>query len=215
MNVKEDCEYFAIDSADTIYGSCWEGYYASEDSGDNWTQTSTLHGYMFRKPIVVTSDGHLYSSIAGVWKSEDGGYNWTQIPTEVFVHYTIMESRIFVGSDDRVYATSGSVYALVEEKATSVDDVPLESHPNPLFATNYPNPFRHTTIITFQISMPEHVQIEILDILGRRVKILLDQLVNPGQHEVRLDGAGMTPGTYYARIRSLTHADIHKMVLLD
>ena len=52
---------------------------------------------------------------------------------------------------------------------------------NVLKASNYPNPFSTETTITFNVENEEHVKVEVYDLLGRKVSILLDELVSGNQ----------------------------------
>lgn len=52
---------------------------------------------------------------------------------------------------------------------------------NALKASNYPNPFSTETTITFNVENEEHVKVEVYDLLGRKVSILLDELVSGNQ----------------------------------
>ena len=84
---------------------------------------------------------------------------------------------------------------------------------------NYPNPFNPTTTIVFDIPEASRVKIEIYDLLGNRVRGLVDDTYAPGHHQISWDGrtgSGQyaSAGIYFARLSHGT--DIHqiKMVLL-
>lgn len=51
-----------------------------------------------------------------------------------------------------------------------------------------PNPFGERTTIQFHIARPGRVRFEIFDVRGRRIRVLLDQALQPGGHEVTWDG---------------------------
>ncbi len=52
---------------------------------------------------------------------------------------------------------------------------------------NSPNPFHSTTSIPFVLVNPAHVLIELFDMQGRKIAILLDGYREPGTHEVELN----------------------------
>ncbi len=67
---------------------------------------------------------------------------------------------------------------------------------------NYPNPFNTTTTIRFELPQASHVILEIYDLLGRRVKSLIDGDRKPGYHTCQWDGRtedgiAVTSGIYY------------------
>jgi hypothetical protein len=67
---------------------------------------------------------------------------------------------------------------------------------------NYPNPFREATTIRFTLPAPEHVTLEVFDLLGRRVATLVDAPMTPGRHEVTLEGTGLADGLYVYSLSS-------------
>jgi hypothetical protein len=80
---------------------------------------------------------------------------------------------------------------------------------------NYPNPFNSATNITFALSYPGNVTMAVYDILGRVVKTLTDEQLQPGAYTLTWDASGVASGIYYYRMstsdgRSLTR----KMILL-
>ncbi len=64
---------------------------------------------------------------------------------------------------------------------------------------NYPNPFNAGTVIPFVVAgaQSQAVRLQIIDILGRQVRVLLDGTAEPGRHEIAWDGAD-THGRYAA-----------------
>ena len=70
---------------------------------------------------------------------------------------------------------------------------------------NYPNPFRTSTTITYEVEQPGSVTVTVYDALGRKVKTLVDARQPVGSHAVVWDGrdAGGQPvaaGTYFYRL---------------
>lgn len=53
---------------------------------------------------------------------------------------------------------------------------------------NYPNPFNPTTTISYTISQQGPVVIEVINVLGQRVRTLVSEVEQPGHHEVLWDG---------------------------
>jgi len=85
---------------------------------------------------------------------------------------------------------------------------------------NRPNPFNAETVINYQVPEAAHVKIEIFNLLGQRLKILVDQVYNPGTYNViwnGKDGMGSAVGSgiYVYRMRTKTFTSIKKMVLVQ
>ena len=79
---------------------------------------------------------------------------------------------------------------------------------------NYPNPFNPSTQIAFALPVASHVRIEVSDILGSRVGILVDELKQPGRYVTDFDGAGLPSGIYLCRMRAGNTVLNRKMLLL-
>ncbi len=79
---------------------------------------------------------------------------------------------------------------------------------------NYPNPFNPATTFSFSIPESEHVTLEILDILGRRVTVLVDETLEAGHHEVPFDASGLASGVYLYRLAAGENRAARKMILL-
>jgi hypothetical protein len=81
-------------------------------------------------------------------------------------------------------------------KLVSVD----ESSPNTVslfnLFQNYPNPFNPNTKIQFFIPEAGKVKIDVFNILGQRVKNLLDKELQSGDYDVDFDGTGLASGMY-------------------
>ena len=65
---------------------------------------------------------------------------------------------------------------------------------------NHPNPFRHTTTITFTLFRSGFVDLKVYDIDGRIVKTLITRHMTPGSYEVQFDATTLPSGTYLCRM---------------
>jgi len=81
-------------------------------------------------------------------------------------------------------------------------------------ATNYPNPFRGSTQIGFDLPDPVHVKIEIYDLLGHKIKTLINKRMAPGYHEVEFRPESLSPGVYFFRIEAGAYKDTQKMIFM-
>ena len=84
---------------------------------------------------------------------------------------------------------------------------------------NYPNPFNATTILHYDIPEPADVKIVIYDILGRRVKELVNQTQYYGYKKIIWDGKDdmgvlVAAGVYFFRTELGPLSETRKMVLL-
>ncbi len=84
---------------------------------------------------------------------------------------------------------------------------------------NYPNPFNPETKIQFQTKNQMHVKINIYNIKGQKIKSLLDDNVDKGNHFILWDGTNneqqkVSSGIYFYRFESKEKNEIKKMLLV-
>ena len=79
---------------------------------------------------------------------------------------------------------------------------------------NYPNPFNAITNIRFSLQNRNIVKVKVYDTIGREVVTLLDEVKNPGIHEINFDGKGLTSGVYFYKMQVGNSARVRKLILI-
>ena len=84
---------------------------------------------------------------------------------------------------------------------------------------NYPNPFNPTTVIEYALPKASLVKIQIYNILGQKVRNLVDELQEPGYKTIYWDGKDdrgneVSSGVYFYRIEAKDFVKCKKMTLL-
>lgn len=80
--------------------------------------------------------------------------------------------------------------------------------------SNYPNPFNPATTIRYDLPTAAHVQIEIFDTLGRKLRTLVDGQQAAGRHDISFDASGLSGGIYIYRLRAGDFTDAGTMLLV-
>jgi hypothetical protein len=65
---------------------------------------------------------------------------------------------------------------------------------------NYPNPFNPSTRIPFSVAREERIALEVYNILGQRVAVLAQGVMQPGAYQVDFDARGLASGVYVYRL---------------
>ncbi|MDI6403074.1 T9SS type A sorting domain-containing protein [Balneolaceae bacterium ANBcel3] len=79
---------------------------------------------------------------------------------------------------------------------------------------NYPNPFNSSTFITYQISLESHVRLEIYDVLGREVAVLVDEVQSTGRYTRGFDAGNLSSGVYLYRLTVGGLVETRQMTLI-
>ena len=83
----------------------------------------------------------------------------------------------------------------------------------------HPNPFNPTTTIQFHLAEREIVSLQLYDVLGRRVRTLVDGDAREGAHSIQWDGKTSTgidvaAGTYFANMKTGNSVKTIKLLLV-
>ncbi|MEK6570404.1 MAG: FlgD immunoglobulin-like domain containing protein, partial [Bacteroidota bacterium] len=163
--------------------------------------------------IVRRFDG---SELTNAWVLQ-GGANYTNYITNEPVTGTPIV---------RVIGSSGGIevarsrFSLGRGFITDVETIPIGIPTEYALSQNYPNPFNPTTLINFDLPKQSPVRLEIYDMLGQKVKTLINgEVMDPGYYKVTWNGTNQSgttvaSGVYYYRIVADKFASLKKMLLL-
>ncbi len=113
-----------------------------------------------------------------------------------------------------------SFYPIFLKGALEVREVNAPATPKVFsLSQNYPNPFNPKTVIRFGLPKDSWVNLDIYNVLGQRVRALVDERLSAGMKEVEWDGKDdkgfeVSSGIYFYKIKAGDFSDIKKMVML-
>jgi hypothetical protein len=79
---------------------------------------------------------------------------------------------------------------------------------------NYPNPFNSATMINFDLPEAAEVTLEVFDVMGRLVEVLVYGHRQAGSHESRFDATGLSSGTYILHLRAGAYSGTRTLMLI-
>jgi hypothetical protein len=172
--------------------------------------------------------------------SNDGGATWTSVEhtnegTESWVEIEVAIDSLFAvpdlvqfrfvasdtGNATRIHAAIDELRFLVgDDFCTGVEDGTAGA-PGPVFAlgANRPNPFNPSTAFSYALPGRAPVALEIYDVSGRLVRVLVDAVQEAGAHEAVWngtdgDGRAVASGVYFYRLRSGAFSESRRMILV-
>lgn len=80
---------------------------------------------------------------------------------------------------------------------------------------NYPNPSSGSTTVPFALPEPAEVRLELFDMLGRRVRVLLDSSYPAGLHEEEMALEDLSSGIYIYRLQVGSETLSRKLVIVQ
>jgi len=98
--------------------------------------------------------------------------------------------------------------ALVEES----DSAPLSDFK---LHQNYPNPFNPSTRINYELPITNYVKLAVYNILGQKVRTLVNWRQEAGKHSIPFNAAGLSSGLYYYKLETNSgYTQTRKCILL-
>ncbi|HSW54184.1 MAG TPA: NosD domain-containing protein [Ignavibacteriaceae bacterium] len=79
---------------------------------------------------------------------------------------------------------------------------------------NYPNPFNPTTTIKYDLPNTSDVSLIVFDILGRKIKELVNTKQQAGKYEVQFNASNLASGVYIYQLIAEKYMQSRKMILL-
>ncbi|HXF49136.1 MAG TPA: FlgD immunoglobulin-like domain containing protein [Verrucomicrobiae bacterium] len=102
---------------------------------------------------------------------------------------------------------------------TDVGDEPGNRPRSFRLSQNYPNPFNPTTKIDFALPRSGHAVLEVFNVVGQKIRVLVDGELPAGAHSAVWDGRTSSgqlvgSGIYFYRLKSHDFSDIKRAVFL-
>lgn len=79
---------------------------------------------------------------------------------------------------------------------------------------NYPNPFNPTTKIQYALPAGTYVKLEVFNMLGQRIDVLVDDFQEAGYYEVSFVAGTLPSGVYVYRLRTDNFVDMKRLILV-
>lgn len=196
------------------------GIYRSTDGGDNWTQVNNTS---CRRVTFHPNNQNIAAAISfspyKVLLSTDAGINWAD-STGTLIGTPFVDLA-FSKHDNNLYivsSTSGVYKRLfVITGISKVNEVIPEEFE---LGQNFPNPFNSVTSIRFKVtregdrSQETGVRLIVYDLAGREVATLVNEKLEAGIYETKLDATELNSGIYFYRLTTNNISLTKKLILL-
>ncbi|MBN1998403.1 T9SS type A sorting domain-containing protein [candidate division KSB1 bacterium] len=104
---------------------------------------------------------------------------------------------------------------LIGESGSAVEKAPAATPHQFILKQNYPNPFNPLTMISYELSRPGIVSLNVYNVAGELVAVLVDESVqSAGEHSVTFDGRELSCGVYICRMQTDAVVMTKKMMLI-
>lgn len=188
------------------------------EDGDkrSWLAMVSAEDRLFVKGKYFLSNGNEY------YYSDDLGAHWqvldlTDLPD---VNYDDNElglntyhNNLYTVNYKRNDADRTGLF-VYEGIATAVFEPINTSNPSAFrLEQNYPNPFNPDTRIKYQVARQSDVKLTVYNLLGQKVRVLVDEKKAAGSYSMSFDASGLSSGVYYYKLSTGYYSETRKMLL--
>jgi len=168
-----------------------------------------LTGYkVYRKIQDIDDDYTLRASVGSATTTfSDGGLELNGGGTAYYYIKAINNSKLSAASD----VLNVSIIAM--EKKGMGNGNPVSELTNRLYP-GYPNPFNPTTMISYTIKETGFVSLTAYNILGNKVKDLVNENQQPGDYSVKFDAKNLPTGFYVIILKTNNFVSSQKVLLI-
>lgn len=185
--------------------------YLTSNNGTNWIQTSITNRQV---NALAVKGNYIFAGTetGGIYLSSNNGTNWIQknqgLDTFNIHSLALTNEYIFAGTMGRS-VWRRSLAEIVNIKNVT-NNIPVTFE----LGQNYPNPFNQCTMFNVQCSIAGNVRINVYDITGREVVLLVNKYLQAGMYEVRFESGDLPSGIYFCKMTADEFSDVKRIVLL-
>ncbi len=186
----------------------------------SWTTASESHllGYNLYRSENENQEDALRVTATMIQASNSAmgsSYSFTDDEVEMNVTYNYwLQSNDFDGSSEMFGPVSVKIS---DQENHDIDNVLLGTQ----LLGNYPNPFNPETTISYSISQPQHVTIEVYNMRGQLVRTLLNKQVETANAKLNVvwngkddDNNDVSSGIYFYKLVTDNYSKTNKMILM-
>jgi hypothetical protein len=121
-------------------------------------------------------------------------------------YVTLFDGRTYLESTEHWFFSIGNDVSIEHE--TELKPIKTALLPN------YPNPFNPTTTIRYQLQKASPVQIQVYDVTGKEIALLVQQTQAAGSYSLPFDARSLSSGMYFVRLVVADQQFVRKIMLI-
>ncbi|MBN1633527.1 MAG: T9SS type A sorting domain-containing protein [Ignavibacteria bacterium] len=187
--------------------------FKTTNNGVDWINNSILPNNPLYS-LCVINDKILFcgGDLKIILKSTDGGLTWSN--QQIISNLLNIHSIFFLNQDTGFCVNSNYIHKTSNGGSVFINNN-NQIYPDKFeLYQNYPNPFNPVTKIKFGTPESDFVELEIYDILGKLVQVLVNKKLSAGVYEFEWNGSVHSSGIYFYKFRAGDYVQTRKMVLL-
>lgn len=178
---------------------------------------------------IVATDNCGIDSVWVRWRINSGNYKLFKLINTSLYYYSASfnstQSEVNIGDTIRYRIIAQDISSYHNKDSTAlysfkiIQSIGINSNAGAVperyyLYQNYPNPFNPITKMTFDIPKLGLVSLKVFDVLGREVKVILNEIKSPGSYSIDFDASELSSGVYFYRLESKEFTDVKRMILI-
>lgn len=145
---------------------------------------------------------------------------WRRLTTKYLNMGEQIIVRIHSNASDAKPVLADDVIALINRNSYLQNNPesaiePLSEQISFALGANYPNPFNPFTRLPYSLHIGSSINIDLIDLNGKKVKTLYSGFKDAGNYELHINGQGLSSGVYFVCIYNKTgYSETQKILLL-
>lgn len=199
------------------------------DAGDNWLIDSVLlnitDNFLWSSFKDLYFSNYMNGTIVGscfspqgayegiILKTSDGGQNWDQ---QYFQDINSFSGIFFIDTNNGwIVGNNGTILHTLNSGVTFTENE-IAQPKEFLLLQNYPNPFNPSTTIKYSLPELSKVKLFIYNLLGEKVKTLIDEEKPAGSYNVEftIQNLELSSGVYFYQLQAGSFIETKKMILI-
>ena len=169
---------------------------------------------LFDENLINTSEPMFIDAVRGVFRPAPASivftdpkiypipdFSWTGLPPKPVEPAGNSSNNITIDKDSNLRKPNTPIAGAYSISTSSVNQSPIGET---LQLQNYPNPAQLETTIQFHLGTSAHVTIDMYDLLGVRVAMLVNEMLGVGDHSLNWNTSSIQAGTYFCRLATET-----------
>ena len=180
---------------------------------DKQSEIIVIPGNFHRNPVILDDEGSIILNNVNKYHSLGNYYIYDNTAIGDFNNDGNLEIILPIVFDNVDAYQSSKVYMYSLDKILISNEV--ESSPNTFsLLQNYPNPFNPVTTISFELPKPENVRLEVFNMLGQKIRTLINGRMSEGLHQIQFDGGEVSSGIYFYMLTTSSGSLTKRMALI-
>jgi N-acetylneuraminic acid mutarotase len=197
---------------------------------DDWTILGSMpFSLSFHDNILDENNGQVlffggsYSFDAFDYNDRIFGYNLktSEFKTMNFMHKMLcpaaelVDNYIYLIGGEPIYkeVISDTVWKFNLDYLTGIKDYYAEPEFSFSLRSVNPNPFSGSTLISYELTTPGKIQLDIYNCLGKKINKLVNEVQYPGNYEVEWNAEGIKSGIYFCRLQVDSYSQTQKLIV--